>query len=59
VAFLDRASDPYGSPGLEAEAEWLTTRSAEILDPEMLNSEALNRWAVKASRRMLGQDRRR
>jgi hypothetical protein len=55
VAYLDGASAPYPVSDLEVELGWLARRAAEILDPEMLNSEGLRRWAVKASRRRFGR----
>jgi hypothetical protein len=55
VAYLDGAVDPYPLSSLEIEAEWLTRRSGEILDSTLINSEELNQWAAKASRRHFGQ----
>ena len=57
VAYLDGEAEPYPVSGLEIEAGWLTRRAAEILDPTLLNSDDLNRWAVKASRRRSGPRR--
>ena len=56
VAYLDGASDPYPISELEIEAAWLVRRAGEILDSRLLNSEGLNRWSVKASRRSFGQE---
>lgn len=54
VAYLDGEAGPYPVSDLETEAGWLTRRAAEVLDPALLNSEGLNRWAVRASRRRSG-----
>lgn len=55
VGYLDGLAEPHPASSLEMEAGWLTRRAAEILDPALLNSEGLRRWAVKASRRRFGR----
>jgi hypothetical protein len=58
VAYLDGAANPYPISDLETEANWLTRRAGETLDTTLINSEGLNRWAVRASRRLFGPQRR-
>lgn len=55
VGYLDGLAEPHPVSSLEREAGWLTGRAAEILEPTLLNSEGLRRWAVKASRRLFGR----
>lgn len=55
LAYLDGAADPYPISDLETEARLLLERRGEILDTALLNSDGLNRWAVKSVRRRSGQ----
>jgi hypothetical protein len=57
VAYLDGAVVPHPLCGLEIQAVWLIRRPVEILDTTLINSEELNRWAARASRRLFGQER--
>ena len=46
VAYLDGwAPIPTPRSSLEAEAEWLTRRSNQLLDSTLINSDELNRWS--------------
>ncbi len=55
-AFLEGDLRHYEFNSFEDEAGWVCEERAALLDEEFLNSEELRIWAVKASRRLFGQD---
>ena len=54
--YLDGASDHYRFDTPREQLDWLQANIKGLLDTSLLNSDDLNKWAVKASRRMFGQD---
>ena len=53
---LDGSKDHYRFKSVEEEFSWLEKNESKLFDSSFLNSDDLNQWAVKASRRLFGQD---
>ena len=53
--FIDGCKDHYMFITLGEEASWFDNNDKILFDSNFLNSDELNKWAVKASRRLLGQ----
>ena len=53
--FLDGNADHYLFSDSDAQTRWLKDNLDAILSTDFLNSDDLNKWAVKASRRMFHQ----
>jgi len=56
--YVDGVKDHYIFRDSLEQLEWFETNVGKLLDTSFLNSDALNTWKVKASRRMFGQDSR-
>lgn len=56
--YLDGDADHFIFVDTDDQIRWLKNNLKTILDTSFLNSDALNNWAVKASRRLFGQDPR-
>lgn len=54
--YLDGGKDHYLFESTEEEISWVEENERQLFDSSFLNSDALNQWAVKASRRLFGQD---
>ena len=54
--YLDGGKDHYVFKSIGEEKSWLEENEIKLFDSSLLNSDALNQWAVKASRRLFGQD---
>jgi len=54
--YLDGSKDHYQFKSLEQELSWLERNENKLFDSLLLNADTLNQWAVKASRRLFGQD---
>lgn len=54
--YLDGGQDHYLFESTEEEIHWLEKNEPQLFDSSFLNSDELNKWAVKASRRLFGQD---
>ena len=54
--YLDGGKDHYLFESTEEEICWVEKNENQLFDSSFLNSDALNQWAVKASRRLFGQD---
>jgi len=57
--YLEGSKDHYKFSNIEAEALWLESNESQLFDSAFLNSDELNIWAVKASRRLFGEDPKR
>lgn len=55
--FLERKAAHHRFDGVSDQLDWLRQTLDRILDPEMLNSDQLNDWAVAASRMLFAHDR--
>ena len=53
--FIDGCRDHYMFTTLDEEASWFENNDKLLFDSSFLNSDELNKWAVKASRRLFGQ----
>ncbi len=56
--FVEGLKEHYVFKDLEEQFGWLEKNQEVLFDSTLLNSDALNKWAVKASRRLFGQDPR-
>ena len=56
--YLDGGKDHYLFKSTEEEIHWLEKNEPQLFDSSFLNSDELNQWAVRASRRLFGQDPR-
>lgn len=56
--YIDGNADHFMFNNVEDQIGWLQNNLQSILDTEFLNSDELNSWAVKASRRLFDQDAR-
>jgi hypothetical protein len=56
--YLDGGADHFIFADTQEQIRWLKNNIESVLDTHFLNSDELQRWAVKASRRMFGQDPR-
>jgi hypothetical protein len=56
--YLDEGKDHFNFKGINEEKSWLEENEMKLFDSSLLSSDALNQWAVKASRRLFGQDSR-
>ena len=54
--YLDGGKDHYIFESTEEEISWVEENERQLFDSSFLNSDELNQWAVKASRRLFGQD---
>lgn len=54
--YVEGSKDQYKFASIEEEASWLSSNEKDLFDSSFLNSDELNQWAVKASRRLFGQD---
>ena len=54
--YLDGGKDHYLFESTEEEISWVEENERQLFDSSFLNSDELNQWAVKASRRLFGQD---
>lgn len=52
--FLEGHSDHFVFADIEEKIRWLEDNLESLLDTSFLNSDELNKWAIKASRRMFG-----
>jgi hypothetical protein len=50
--YLDGSKDHYRFKSLEEELSWVEKNESKLFDSSFLNSDNLNQWAVKASRRL-------
>ena len=55
--YFDNALNHHSFDDVSEQLAWLSAASDRILDPDMLNSDQLNDWAVSASRVMFAQNR--
>ena len=53
--YLEGIKDHYKFDSIESEALWLESNLKLLFDSDLLNSEELNIWAAKASRRFFGE----
>jgi len=53
--FIDGCKGHYMFTTLDEEASWFENNDKVLFDSTLLNSDELNKWAVKASRRLFGQ----
>ena len=56
--YLEGGKDHYLFESTEEEISWVEKNENQLFDSSFLNSDELNQWAVKASRRLFGQDAR-
>jgi len=54
--YIDENADHFMFDNADDQIGWLKSNLQTILDTEFLNSDELNNWAVKASRRLFGQN---
>ena len=54
--YLDGEKDHFKFKNIREEVSWIEGNEMELFDTSLLNSDGLNQWAVKASRRLFGQD---
>ncbi len=54
--YLDEGKDHFIFESINEEVSWLEENEMTLFDSSLLNSDALNQWSVKASRRLFGQD---
>ncbi|MDF1628507.1 MAG: hypothetical protein P1U78_01815 [Alcanivoracaceae bacterium] len=54
--YLDGNKVHFKFNNTQEEVSWLEANEKELFDASLLNSDELNQWAVKASRRLFGQD---
>lgn len=54
--YIDGNKDHYRFTNIEEEVKWFTKHHRQLFDSSFLNADNLNQWAVKASRRLFGQD---
>ena len=54
--YLDGKKDHFKFKKISEEVSWLEENEMKLFDTSLLNSDGLNLWAVKASRRRFGQD---
>ena len=53
---LDGKIDHFKFKNIREEVSWLEENEMELFDSSLLNSDELNQWSVKASRKLFGQD---
>jgi hypothetical protein len=53
--YLDGKKDHFKFENIRAEVSWLEENEMQLFDTSLLNSDGLNQWAVKASRRPFGR----
>lgn len=56
--FLSGADDHYMFSSLKEQTDWLQSNESILLKTSLINSDDLNRWAVKVSRKFFGQDKK-
>ncbi len=54
--YLGEGKDHFNFKSINDEISWLEENKMALFDSSLLNSDALNQWSVKASRRLFGQD---
>ena len=54
--YLDERKEHFIFKSIDEEKSWLEENEMKLFDSSLLNSDVLNQWAVKASRRLFGQD---
>ncbi|WP_372369580.1 hypothetical protein [Candidatus Uabimicrobium sp. HlEnr_7] len=52
--FLEGKEDHYVFESLEEEVKWLIKNKEKVLDPSFINLDELNKWTIKAARKLLG-----
>jgi hypothetical protein len=56
--YLDGGADHYRFTDVEEQIDWLRQNTRSLLETPFLNSDELNKWAVKASRRLFRRDKK-
>ncbi|MBU1427168.1 MAG: hypothetical protein KKH12_14640 [Gammaproteobacteria bacterium] len=55
-AYIEGKKEHFKFKNIQEEVSWLEEHEMELFDTSLLNSDELNQWAVKVSRRLFGRD---